>query len=82
MLSHQLRAKLVNDHNLHGLPVMQLHHFMSALEKAVREEIVASMKSTPWYIVDCDVDKDDILLCIKHGTTLREAYLLEGKTRP
>ncbi len=77
-----LMAELVNKHGLHELPVVAVHNFLVDFEKAVREGIVNSMKSTPWYMVDCDVNKDDILLCIKHGTTLREAYILEGKPLP
>jgi hypothetical protein len=81
VLHHELAA-LVNKHGLYALPVMQVHNFIAAHEKAIRAKIVASLKSTPWYMVDCDVNKDDILLCIKHGTTLREAYILEGKPLP
>ena len=48
VLSNEQAAALVNEHEMYLLPVMQVHNFMVALEKAIREqiEITANKKAS------------------------------------
>lgn len=44
-------------------------------EKATRLKVVKDLRSSAF--LHCDVNKEDVLLCIKHGCTLIEAKKLE-----
>lgn len=46
-------------------------------EKTVRAKIAAELRSSAFMY--CDVNKEDVLLCIKHGCTLREAKQRENE---
>lgn len=46
------------------------------LEKQVRAKVVSELRHSAF--LHCDVNKEDVLLTIKHGTTLMEARKLEA----
>ncbi len=48
-----------------------------AVELDVRAQVVRELRSSAY--LHCDVNKEDVLLCIKHGTTLIEARKLQNK---
>jgi hypothetical protein len=50
------------------------------IEKQVREQIVKDLRSSAF--LHCDVNKEHVLICIKHGKTLVESMELEHANKP
>lgn len=48
--------------------INDLEHRLKAAEKEIRAKIVKELRSSAF--LDCDVNKEHVLLCILHGTTL------------
>jgi hypothetical protein len=48
-------------------------------EAEIRRKIVAELRSSAF--LHCDVNKEDVLLCIEHGCTLLEARTIEANRK-
>lgn len=49
---------------------------LKAIENSVRTQIVSDLRGSAFLY--CDVSKEDVLLCIKHGTVVAVARKLEA----